>query len=80
MQRFAGLNSIEGWNLTFQLSKLLKMKKNGKFLFEKGKNSDILNHINCSELRRFVSKIVGYAILTKYEAFWKLDLNRTQDE
>jgi len=56
------------------------MKKNGKFLFEKGKNSDILNHINCSELRRFVSKIVGYAILTKYEAFWKLDLNRTQDE
>ena len=22
MQRFAGLNSIEGWNLTFQLSKL----------------------------------------------------------
>lgn len=58
------------------------MKKNGKFLFEKGKNSDILNHINCSELRRFVSKntFVGYAILTKYEAFWKLDLNRTQDE
>ena len=61
------------------------MKKNGKFLFEKGKNSDILNHINCSELRRFVSKIVGYAfveyaILTKYEAFWELDLNRTQDE
>lgn len=56
------------------------MKKNGKFLLEKGKNSDILNHINCSELRRFVSKIVGYAILTKYEAFWKLDLNRTQDE
>lgn len=56
------------------------MKKNGKFLFEKGKNSDILNHINCSELRRFVSKIVGYAILAKYEAFWKLDLSRTQDE
>lgn len=56
------------------------MKKNGKFLFEKGKNSDILNYINCSELRRFVFKIVGYAILTKYEAFWKLDLNRTQDE
>lgn len=56
------------------------MQKNGKFLFEKGKNSDILNHINCSELRRFVFKIVGYAILTKYEAFWKLDLNRTQDE
>ena len=27
------------------------MQKNGKFLFEKGKNSDILNHINCSELR-----------------------------
>ena len=37
--------------------KLLKMKQNRKFLFEKGKNSDILNHINCSELRRFVSKM-----------------------
>ena len=30
MQRFAGLNSIEGWNLTFQLSKYKKIGKNHK--------------------------------------------------
>jgi len=25
VQRFAGLNSIEGWNLTLQLSEIIKM-------------------------------------------------------
>ena len=36
MQRFAGLNSIEGWNLTLQLSGLKKSKnKNLKILTSK---------------------------------------------
>ena len=30
MQRFAGLNSIEGWNLTLQLSQIQKNAKYNK--------------------------------------------------
>ena len=34
MQRFAGLNSIEGWNLTFQLSHLIFTMKNSFPVYE----------------------------------------------
>ena len=42
MQRFAGLNSIEGWNLTFQLSKVSKIKKISKKYLPNGDLYDII--------------------------------------
>lgn len=42
MQRFAGLNSIEGWNLTLQLSEKSKLQKEIKKLLTSSDGCAIL--------------------------------------
>ena len=42
MQRFAGLNSIEGWNLTFQLSYERKRKAISKFSLDFSEENAII--------------------------------------
>lgn len=59
MQRFAGLNSIEGWNLTLQLSLFIAMPSKKAV---DGEYRDIAHPIN-SETREKIQSI----ILENYE-------------
>lgn len=50
MQRFAGLNSIEGWNLTFQLSGNIKVQENLDVVWKNLEKFVIISMIICSYL------------------------------